>query len=397
MKNSAFRQRPAFFGLICACMVLVMPLPSAAQATPGVAAAATAAPALQALPSVSAAAQTADTAQKAQTAAATEPMSPAQVLASMPPPPPPGQDVPEATRIYYNQVMKSQMDQLRTQLAPVPASPRDIIQDDTKHITDQYNETTFPNLARMYWAVGKFDDRDNDVIDNYLLITECKLYQQYYSNDFVWGSVRKSAREFIRQYFNRVPLRYEAMIPIQLGKYDVDKSEFEVLPESQMNSTLRIEVVTNEDLTPVCNRAGSVPGYPRNVIVILNRPFSFQTVPVDPRIAQLYIQDTRVAYQNKTGRGVGDDYKRVAWLRLKLRMLQFKDEVRYVQSEPRAEVYAVIEGWDVFADEAEQKPMYSFMYKKNYMPPPATFQGVAARRQTATEYVPSGVNDKPGQ
>lgn len=379
------------------CLVLLltaMPGPVRAQGQPQ-AAAPQGAPALQALSSAPASTQAANVAQKAQAAAMTEPMTPAQALASMPPPPPPGQDVPEAARLYYNQVMKSQMDQLRAQLAPVPADPRAIIQDETKHITDQYNETTFANLARMYWAVGKFDDRDDAAIDNYLLITECKLYQQYYNNDFVWGSVRKSARQFIRQYFNRIPLHYEAMIPILLGRYDTTTSSFEVLPESQMDSTLRIEVVTNEDGSPVCGRSGKVPGYPRNIIVILNRPFSFKNVPVDPRIAQLYIQDTRLDYQKRTGKAFGEDYKRVAWLRLKLRVLQFKDDVEPQLDIPRAEIFAVLEGWDVFADEAEQKPLYSYTYPKKYVPPTPMFQGLKAKTEAQPEYVPSGVNEKP--
>jgi hypothetical protein len=137
------------------------------------------------------------------------------------------------------------------------------------------------------------------------------------------------------------------------------------------NNLARVAIETNGSGERICGKTGEINKYPRNIVVSLNRPFSLKSFPVDPRIAELYIMQTRLDYKAKRI----SKYKRVAYLRFKLRMMQFKEDIQPSQSSAFAVIYAMLEGWDVFADAAETKPMYSYTFPKGYLPKALGFEG----------------------
>jgi hypothetical protein len=249
--------------------------------------------------------------------------------------------------------------------------PDDVI-DIQKQIADPYLEASLPNLAKAYWAVGAFDWNDDRALDNYLQITECPLYQQYFSNEFEWVNIRNAAKIFLQKNISKLPTRFEAVIPIVLGKYDPETSQFDILPNYQKHALLRILIETSANRLSDCVKREDVQEYPRNFVALLERPFTITTVPVDPRIAEFYLNDIRLNYQNKNSKVAPSDYERVAYLRLKIKLLQFKETERTTNGGlPYNAIFSKIEGWDVYADAQETKPL--MMYNVPAQAPLTTF------------------------
>jgi hypothetical protein len=51
-------------------------------------------------------------------------------------------------------------------------------------ITDDYVYPSLPVLSRMYWLLGELDYSNDNHIDGYLKINECKIYEKYTRSSF---------------------------------------------------------------------------------------------------------------------------------------------------------------------------------------------------------------------
>jgi len=230
-------------------------------------------------------------------------------------------------------------------------------------IEDGYYPTTLENLSKLYWAIGALDLESNDDIDNYIKINDCDIYRRFSDNDFEWKEIREMTRKSILMNMARFPRKYEVVKILFLGDYDIDTETFEVAEISEVDSLMRIAAITNRKKN-VCGTKSEIYNYPRNILVELNQPISIQSIPVIPELAELYIQEAKENLLSKSHslyrrRRLGD-YKRIAFLRLKVNVLQFKDRVPKTSSKGALmAVFSRYEGYDVFADPEFTKPLYT--------------------------------------
>ncbi len=222
---------------------------------------------------------------------------------------------------------------------------------------DGYVTTSFPNLSQLYWVLGKTDLSSDEDVDNFVLINECDMYQKYINNDFEWANLREAMRSSIEKKMVSFPRRFEVMHPIYLSNYDVDKEEFSLRPESAMINTRRIEVAMNNQ-KKLCGRQGEINNYPRNILLVLNVPFTFIKVPVSPAIAEMYLSEVSAQFENLPSRLRLDKYQRVAYIRLKVMISQYKETVRMRSRGKVAVVMGYVEGVEVYADPDKLKLMY---------------------------------------
>lgn len=222
---------------------------------------------------------------------------------------------------------------------------------------DGYLPTTFKNLSRLYWGLGRFAPDDIDAVNRYLLINECELYQQYYYNDFEWSKILETTRDFLKQNSNKFPVRYEIMVPIFLGRYDMGKEEFELHDKSKVLGVRKIDVVVN-GMRKVCDAGGNIPGYPRDIIVILSHPLFLSKIHVGRELAQLYLEETSRAFSALPANLQMMGYERTAYLRLKVRLQQYKDTVTVNARDVRAVIFGQVEGVEVYADDSKEKLLY---------------------------------------
>ena len=231
-------------------------------------------------------------------------------------------------------------------------------------VKDEYIEPSFQNLSKMYWAIGKLDIKDDDAIDNYLLINECDLYLQYYNNDFAWQNIREVTRDHILKSMGQISTKFELLAPIILGRYDVENEEFGVERDSQLMAVRNIDFNSDDyGYNFTCTEAGEIKDYPLNLIVILNRPLTLEKVPVKKELAELYLNETQIPYDSLSKQERISKYKRTAYIRLKIRITQYKGTTVGPSGSLKAVVFGNLEGYEVYADSAKLKPLYSVHIK----------------------------------
>lgn len=224
---------------------------------------------------------------------------------------------------------------------------------------DEYVLPDVQNLSKLYWAIGKLDIDNPKLIDYYLMINECDMYLQFYHNDFEWGNIQAATKQYILDNMESFPTTFEIMSPIGLGRYDIDREEFEILEQDRLIGLRRLDFAMNyEAYKETCAKTGEIYEYPANVIIILSRPLSLETVPVKKELAKLYIEEAKMFYETLPPVLQMRNYERMAFLRLKVRITQYKNTVRVVNGDLRAVVFGRLDGIEVFADPHKLKPLY---------------------------------------
>ncbi len=225
----------------------------------------------------------------------------------------------------------------------------------------KFVDPSYENLARLYWNLGILDINDNDLIDNYLAITDCEIYQTYKTNDLEWREIRDLARASIRRNYKSWPTSFRVIIPLYLRDYHEDEEYFDVDTKlSVVNAARRIETLFYKK--PVtCRKSGEINGYPRNLVLFLNRPFSLPEVPVERELARLFLDEVNVTNKKENDNAVKGlkDAKglRMTYLEIFFKVHSFK-EVINTQAGLQAVVFTQIDHIRVFADIDKEKMLY---------------------------------------
>lgn len=224
--------------------------------------------------------------------------------------------------------------------------------------SDEYIDPNRQNMSKLMWQMGILDLSDNVAIDNYLLINECELYLRFYNNDIEWEKIREATREHLNNNMMKFSTKFEILVPISLNRYNPEKQYFELEEESKMINVRRLDINMN-NRRQACNEKGKeIRGYPRNIILTLNRPFSFTRVPVSKALAELYIEEARIQYENVPLKLQNEYYERMAFLRAKVNITSFKEAIQGRHGEMQAVVIGQLDGVEIYADVEKQKLMY---------------------------------------
>lgn len=233
------------------------------------------------------------------------------------------------------------------------------------HGPKTYLEPTIENLSKLYWALGMFDiDKDDVAVNNYIMINECQIYRDFYTDDFEWNSVQAATREYLRANMKKFPRRFEFMQPIELGRYNEDTQTFEVLTDSitQGSRALYSDANTRVD---VCGKKNSIEAYPRNVVVSLSRPIHYPQIPINDDLARDYIVRTKIRNEEDF-RGVSEEYsldrlkgyQRLAFIVVKVRMIKFM-EMRRTRGGTFPVIFSALEGVEIYEDPKKKRLLYS--------------------------------------
>lgn len=226
----------------------------------------------------------------------------------------------------------------------------------------KYVDPTYQNLAALYWALGILDVNNSILIDNFLAITECEMYMSYVNNDLEWKEIREVTRDFLRTNYKNFPTSFKITIPLYLGQYNADEEYFEVNQKRSATDTVR-NIETIYYTKPVtCGLTADLEGYPRNLILYLNRPFSLSQLPVEKELARLFLDESATKNSRRTmdaNRSTKrDDLDRMAFLELMFRVHSFKENKNTMGGFVKAVVYAQIDYIRVYADYEKQKLLY---------------------------------------
>lgn len=226
-----------------------------------------------------------------------------------------------------------------------------------------YERPILSKIAQLYWAIDKQDISNDAHIDNFLLITECEIYSNYIGDEFSWAEIREKTRGFIKQRKKDFPTRFEVLVPIRLGEYDLGTETFEIIDPDKIKERRRFLLSSKEFYDLVCGKKDDLEGYPKAMIVELGRPFSVDAVKATRSFARKFIEETNEQFRRvplvRQNQGVLNDLREV-YLFLNVKIFAYQDtNTRDIPGRPVATVMAVLESYDVYADRDKRQLMYS--------------------------------------
>lgn len=227
----------------------------------------------------------------------------------------------------------------------------------------EYVEATLQNISKLYWKKDALKITNNKAIDNFLLINECDIHEKFYKDDFEWQRVRSAAKDMIAENKESFPNKFKMVVPIDLGRYDMMRKGFPLINKTAFKDLRRVEIGGNSNSKSVCGHERAIEHYPRNLILILNKPFSYEFVELDEHIAQAFIirkkygkTDIPKELQNKT-------YDRLAFARIRITFSDYQGETRGRDNFPLGIMFGRLDGIDVFEDANEKRMLTSVDYK----------------------------------
>jgi hypothetical protein len=262
-----------------------------------------------------------------------------------------------------------------------------------------YERPSRQKFSRLYWALGMLDLKEDKSVDDFLQINECDIYKDYYYNEFEWKNVRESGRQFLAENMNKFPLRFEVVQPLLLGEYDLQTESFEILPDYQIKETSRIEVFPQDYADIVCQDDGSgriqqIENYPIGVVAEFNRPLNLVTVPVPDALARAYIEEKLATFKKLRADRQNQEnlYNfRDAYIFMHMKFFAYKDQFTNNENYRMAEIMAVLEGFEIYADKEKKMLLWSQDFRKKKSKP--------TKKQPVDEYnkdQPEEVDEDPG-
>ncbi len=227
-----------------------------------------------------------------------------------------------------------------------------------------YVDPNYKNLSQLYWAVARLDINDDEMIDNYLMINNCELYEEYILNDFEWKTIRESARNHILKNITTFPTRIQTMIPITLGDYNTVTEVFDLDEENVIDARTRFSIDMNRDLN-VCGRpASKMEGYPLNIQLNTMVPFSIRNISIPPSLAKQYLAIVDKRFESYAPRQKKKLYTREAYMNVNISIMGNLGTAKDRQGENRAILSGEIDSYEIYADPDKELLLYKKQVRK---------------------------------
>ena len=160
---------------------------------------------------------------------------------------------------------------------------------------ETYVEPSWANLMHTMARLNAFDVDDDVLIDDYAIITECQLYQNFYTDDFKWNQVRAALRENIQKHGNEFPLSYAYRGEVQLDRYDFKEKLFRFTDGSVIRNINAVPMLQADAVD--CGKA-HIKNMPKSFRAMLATPFTILGLSIDADAAQKLLNDMKAAGNN---------------------------------------------------------------------------------------------------
>ena len=227
----------------------------------------------------------------------------------------------------------------------------------------EYQEANVENFSRLYWAKNILDIDDDKVIDNFIMINECKYYRENIDNDFKWEKARKAARAMIKDQVHTYDDKYQILVPVDLGRYDAERKGFPIKKDSAFKDLRRVEIGGNDG--KVCGEKWEIKHFPRNVHLILNKPFNFDFFELDEHLAQAFILRYNFNKPKRPDEYKHSSFERLAFVRFRMRLVEYQGKDRERHRTTVAVMFGQIDGIDVFENPDETGLLATYNFKDN--------------------------------
>lgn len=152
---------------------------------------------------------------------------------------------------------------------------------------DEYEKPSLSNFMKTLIRFGAVDLRRDDIIDAYGRVSECKIYFEFYKDDFKWQKVRQALRESIKQNIATFPVAYQYDAVLQLERYDFRERLYRFTAKTAQASSNVFSILTQKE--EFCTDTDhSFP--PMIYKFVLDRPLKMLGIPIGPDIGQRLLE-----------------------------------------------------------------------------------------------------------
>ena len=231
---------------------------------------------------------------------------------------------------------------------------------------DKYQTSSIQNISTLYWLKGVLDLNDQAAIDNFLLINECDYYKKNIEDDFKWQKVREAAKRMIADQVKDYSDKYQIIVPIDLGRYDHEKKGFPLTDETKFNNLRRVQI--GGDRGDICGNDWIIENYPREIRLILNKPFNFNFLYLDEHVAQAFILRYRKGLTKRPSTMKYNKFDRIVFARVRITLSKYQKIEQRRNDTPVAVFFGSIDGFEIFENSDETGLLYSENFIKKVAP-----------------------------
>lgn len=263
-----------------------------------------------------------------------------------------------------------------------------------ENIDEEYATGSVQNFSKLYWKLGALGIDNTRAVDNFLRINECDIYKSFYKDDFQWRDVRKSAEKMLLREKGNFPNKFRFMIPIDLGRYDMARKGFPLVSETGFRNLRRIHMGGNSPSEIICGAKGNIPFYPRNIILVLNKPLTLDFLSLDEHVAQAFIVRRKYSASTLSAKDKQLHYGRLAFLQIRATISHFQGIQNTGSSSKNqaAVVYGKIDAIDVYEDRNRKSLLKNISFeRKKYIPNEKELETIGEEEMTTppTVAIPS--------
>jgi hypothetical protein len=142
---------------------------------------------------------------------------------------------------------------------------------------DDYADISWVNLVRTLVRFNALDLSDQNLLDEYAIVSECDLYKAYFNNDFKWNQVRQAIRDSVAMNVATFPSNYHYDISMRLDRYDFAAKLFRFTEKSSLRG---VNAFTLYSVTGTGCGQADVKLLPRIFRAVLSSPVYLDGLPL---------------------------------------------------------------------------------------------------------------------
>ncbi len=209
-----------------------------------------------------------------------------------------------------------------------------------------YEPVRVDDVAGLFWKYGVHTYDDVTALNQFLLLKNCVIYDDYFSNDFLWQRIVQSQVREIDYFKDTYKSRFVIPDVVSLARFDFQESVFYLTNDSAFRNMGFITFFNPDTVDMNCDiyrHIHELKKYPiNNIYAKLENPVTMQYVPIKREDAQRLIDDLSTKSEKD----------RVMYSRVYINIIgvskvslkgSFSDQVEFLARMERIEIYEDIE------------------------------------------------------